>query len=226
MLRMRALIIDDHPIFSDALRLLMRALELAQEIETCTDSDQACHLLQSAPFDLILMDWQLGRQSLSGSALVAKLNQLAPDARVVVVSGEADASSVRQAIDAGAVGFVPKETDSTTLIEAIRVTSQGRIYLPAHALDSTPPAMLDSRNSPAITAEGTRLEQAYPGLTPRQRDTLVCALRGEPNKVIARHMQLSEATVKQHLKAVYLELNVHNRAEAIYLLARQGIQVF
>ena len=223
---MRALIIDDHPIFSEGLRLLLRTLGIARDIETCTDSTQAFHPLQHKAFDLILMDWHLGRQSVSGADLIAELNLRAPDARVVVVSGEADANSVRQAIEAGAVGFVPKETDSASLIDAVRVTSQGRIFLPDHAFDSNPSttaAALAPRKTPG---EGVRLEDAYPGLTQRQRDTLVCALRGEPNKAIARNLYLSEGTVKQHLKAVYLELNVHNRAEAVYLMARQGIQVF
>jgi DNA-binding NarL/FixJ family response regulator len=223
---MRALIIDDHPIFSDGLRLLLRTLGIAQDIETCTDSTQALHLLQQNAFDLILMDWQLGQQSLSGTELIVELNQLAPNARVVVVSGEADASSVHQAIEAGAVGFVPKETDSASLIDAVRVTSKGQIFLPDHVLDSTHCRADGAHTSNKSPFEGVRLKDAYPGLTPRQRDTLVCALRGEPNKAIAKDLHLSEATVKQHLKAIYLELNVHNRAEAVYLMARQRIQVF
>jgi DNA-binding NarL/FixJ family response regulator len=223
---MRALIIDDHPIFSDGLRLLLRTLGIAQDIETCTDSKQALHLLQQNSFDLILMDWQLGQQSLSGTDLIVELNQLAPNARVVVVSGEADASSVHQAIEAGAVGFVPKETDSASLIDAVRVTSKGQIFLPDHVLDSTHCRADGAHTSNKSPFEGVRLKDAYPGLTPRQRDTLVCALRGEPNKAIAKDLHLSEATVKQHLKAIYLELNVHNRAEAVYLMARQRIQVF
>ena len=223
---MRALIIDDHPIFSDGLRLLLRTLGIAQDIETCTDSTQALHLLQQNAFDLILMDWQLGQQSLSGTELIVELNQLAPNARVVVVSGEADASSVHQAIEAGAVGFVPKETDSASLIDAVRVTSKGQIFLPDHVLDSAHSRADGDLTSKKSPREGVSLEDAYPGLTPRQRDTLVCALRGEPNKAIAKDLQLSEATVKQHLKAIYLELNVHNRAEAVYLMAKQSIQVF
>ena len=223
---MKALIIDDHPIFSDGLRLLLRTLGIAQDIETCTDSTQALHLLQQNAFDLILMDWQLGQQSLSGTELIVELNQLAPNARVVVVSGEADASSVHQAIEAGAVGFVPKETDSASLIDAVRVTSKGQIFLPDQVLDSTQCRADGAHTSNKSPFEGVRLEDAYPGLTPRQRDTLVCALRGEPNKAIAKDLHLSEATVKQHLKAIYLELDVHNRAEAVYLMARQRIQVF
>lgn len=223
---MRALIIDDHPIFSEGLRLLLRTLGIAKDIETCTDSTQALQLLQHTAFDLILLDWQLGPHSLSGAALIVELHQLVPEARVVVVSGEADATSVRLAIDAGAVGFVPKETDSASLIEAIKVTSQGRIFLPNRFLDAPHGATAATHAAGQTARRGLRLEEAFPGLTPRQRDTLVCALRGGPNKAIARHMQLSEATVKQHLKAVYLELKVHNRAEAVYLMARQDIEVF
>mgnify|MGYP000317716498 CR=1 FL=1 len=70
---MKALIIDDHPIFSDGLRLLLRTLGIAQDIETCTDSTQALHLLQHQAFDLILMD--LHMPVLDGYAATAKIRQ-------------------------------------------------------------------------------------------------------------------------------------------------------
>ena len=219
---MKVLIVDDHPLFSDGLRLLLKTLGIAKDAQTCANSDQALALLPQMQCELILMDWNLGRDSLSGVALISQLKESAPAARLVVVSGEANATSVRAAIDAGAVGFVPKETGSALLVDAIRVTSHGGIYLPAAAFADAPPSGLP----PAPIAPSLLLSEAYPTLTPRQLDVLVCALRGEPNKVIARQLDITEGTVKQHLKGVYQTLGVHNRAEAIYLLSRQGVRVF
>ena len=218
---MKVLIIDDHPLFSDGLKLLLQTLGVARNIETCTGSEQALLLTRQQAWDLILMDWNLGRQGLSGAELILALKQQSPNTRVVVVSAEASATSVREAIEAGAVGFVPKETSATLLVDAIRVTSHGGIFLPAAVLHSEP-----STPPPIPAASSVSLSTAFPKLTQRQLEALVCALRGEPNKVIARALNISEGTVKQHLKVVYRELNVHNRAEAIYLMAKQGLKVF
>lgn len=223
---MKVLIIDDHPLFSDGLRLLLQTLGVARNIETCTGSERALQLTREQEWDLILMDWNLGQQSLWGPDLIVALKQHAPNTRVVVVSAEANATSVREAIEAGAVGFVPKETSATLLVDAIRVTSHGGIFLPAAVLQSAGPSDDSPSPQPLPALNNTSLSAAFPRLTQRQIDALVCALRGEPNKVIARALNISEGTVKQHLKAVYRELNVHTRAEAIYLMAKQGLKVF
>lgn len=221
---MKVLIIDDHPLFSDGLKLLLQTLGVARNIETCTGSEQALQLTQQQPWDLILMDWNLGRQGLSGAGLITALKQQCPNTRVVVVSAEASATSVREAVEAGAVGFVPKETSAALLVDAIRVTSHGAIFLPAAVLNTETAAVTSQPSAQPMNS--VSLSVAFPKLTQRQLEALVCALRGEPNKVIARALNISEGTVKQHLKVVYRELNVHNRAEAIYLLAKQGLKVF
>jgi DNA-binding NarL/FixJ family response regulator len=222
---MRVLIIDDHPLFSDGLKLLLQTLGVAQEVQTGSRARQALELASQSEWDLILLDWNLGEQDISGAELIQALKEVTPNTRVVVVSAEAHPVAVKQAIEAGAVGFVPKETSAALLVDAIRITSHGGIFLPAVVLhgesDGTP-----SPQPVSPSRSGHSLEAAFPRLTRRQIDVLVCALRGEPNKSIARELGISESTVKQHLKVVYRELDVHNRSEAIYLLARQGLKVF
>ena len=217
---MKVLIIDDHPLFSDGLKLLLQTLGVAQTVETCTGSEQALLLTRQQAWDLILMDWNLGRQGLSGAELILALKQQSSNTRLVVVSAESSVSSIREAIEAGAVGFVPKETSATLLVDAIRITSHGGIFLPAAVLNSEPDT------PPPASSNSVSLSAAFPKLTQRQLEVLVCALRGESNKTIARELHISEGTVKQHLKVVYRELDVSKRAEAIYLLAKQGIKVF
>jgi DNA-binding NarL/FixJ family response regulator len=125
------------------------------------------------------------------------------------------------------VGFVTKEASSELLIDAISVTSHGGIYLPVTVLDKAPAGEASPRGGYAPEqGSSPSLQQAYPGLTPRQADVLVCAVKGQSNKLIARALGISEGTVKQHLNAIYRELGVATRTEAIYLLARQSIRVF
>jgi DNA-binding NarL/FixJ family response regulator len=183
--------------------------------------------VKDEPWDLILLDWNMGAGTACGSELIGQFMALQPQTRVVVISAESGARRVREAVDAGAVGFVPKEASSDLLIDAISVTSHGGIYLPASVLEKAPSwgATVEAGEHPE-QGGGPSLQQSYPGLTPRQAGVLVCAVKGQSNKLIGRVLGISEGTVKQHLNAVYRELGVTTRTEAIYLLARQGIRVF
>ena len=224
---MRVLIVDDHSMFCDGLKLLLKTLGVASHVAACTRADQAIALATDEPWDLILLDWNMGEGRASGGELIGQFMALQPQTRVVVISAESGARRVREAIDAGAVGFVPKEASSDLLIDAISVTSHGGIYLPATVLDDAQGWRDTSANFPLPeSGSGPSMQQAYPGLTPRQADVLVCAVKGQSNKLIARALGISDGTVKQHLNAVYRELGVATRTEAIYLLARQGIRVF
>lgn len=224
---MRVLIVDDHSMFCDGLKLLLKTLGVASQVASCTRADQAISLAKDEPWDLILLDWNMGEGTASGGELIGQFMALLPQTRVVVVSAEASAQRVREAVDAGAVGFVPKEASSELLIDAISVTSHGGIYLPATVLDkASASTSATGMPHPTEPRSGPSLQQAYPGLTPRQSDVLVCAVKGQSNKLIARALGISDGTVKQHLNAIYRELGVATRTEAIYLLARQNIRVF
>jgi DNA-binding NarL/FixJ family response regulator len=224
---MRVLIVDDHSMFCDGLKLLLKTLGVASLVAACTRADRAIALVTDEPWDLILLDWNMGKGRASGGELIGQFMALQPQTRVVVISAESSVQRVREAIDVGAVGFVPKEASAELLIDAISVTSHGGIYLPATVLDEAPSWRDAAANSPLpASGSGPSLQQAYPGLTPRQADVLVCAVKGQSNKLIARALGISDGTVKQHLNAVYRELGVATRTEAIYQLARQGIRVF
>jgi two-component system nitrate/nitrite response regulator NarL len=225
---MRVLIVDDHSLFCDGLKLLLETLGVATLVASCTHADQARLKVQGQEWDLVLLDWNLGAHGLGGAQLITELKCAQPQARVVVVSAEASARHVREAVEAGAVGFVPKEASSDLLIDAIRVTSHGGIYLPSSVLDLASDAATESPLARAASdaRSGVSPQEAYPNLTPRQIDVLVCMVRGQSNKQIARSLGISDGTVKQHLNAIYRELDVNSRTEAVYLLARQGIKVF
>lgn len=214
---MRTLIVDDHALFSEGLRLLLTASTPIADVRCCTSGEEALRLAAEQPFDLVLLDWNLGR-ALSGAALIGELRAVLPSARLVVVSGESSAAHVRAAIDAGAVGFVPKESSSALLIDALTITAHGGIYLP--------PAVLAAPDSAPVAATGLRtVADAFPQLTAREAQVLGQAARGLSNKQIARELDIADGTVKQHLNAVFQHLGVHNRTEAVYLLAKSGVRI-
>lgn len=215
---MRTLIVDDHALFSEGLRLLLTASTPLADVTCCTSGEDALRLAAQTPFELVLLDWNLGR-ALAGATLIEQLRTALPRARLVVVSGESSAAHVRAAIDAGAVGFVPKESSSALLIDALTITAHGGIYLPRAVLAS-------QQELAPVAASGLRtIAAAFPQLTPREAEVLSHAARGLSNKQIARELDISDGTVKQHLNAVFQSLAVHNRTEAVYLLAKSGVRI-
>ena len=223
---MRTLIVDDHSLFNEGLKLLLETLGVASQVQCCVDAETALACAAQQPWDLVLLDWNLGPGSAwGGVALIGALVQALPTARVVVVSAEASAGRVREAIEAGAAGFVPKEASAQLLIDAIRMISHGAIYLPPSVMREGQPARETALGSPALSASH-HVRDAFPSLSPRQIEVLLWALRGHANKVIARQLNIAEGTVKQHLNTVYRDLQVKGRTEAVYLMARRGLKVF
>jgi DNA-binding NarL/FixJ family response regulator len=147
---------------------------------------------------------------------------------VVVISASDRASDVIQAIDLGAMGFVPKRATNDTLVDALRLVMAGGIYVPAmHLGGSQGPG---SRAAvPAIPAAETATYQVTPsfeelGLTPRQADVLTQLLQGKPNKEIARRLGLSVETVKDHVQAVLRALGVSSRTQAVLAVSQMTQQ--
>jgi len=146
----------------------------------------------------------------------------------VVISASDRASDVIQAIDLGAMGFVPKRASNDTLVDALRLVMAGGIYVPAMHLGSQ--AGPSSRAaSPAIPVAETATYQVTPsfeelGLTPRQADVLTQLLQGKPNKEIARRLGLSVETVKDHVQAVLRALGVSSRTQAVLAVSQMTQQ--
>jgi DNA-binding NarL/FixJ family response regulator len=128
----------------------------------------------------------------------------------VVLSGDRNAELVRNAVDFGAAGFIPKDSPPAQLMIAVKTIADGGVYLPTGGL-----AAIQTRD----------VRDAFPTLTERQADVLRAALRGNSNKLIARQLGISDGTVKTHLRAIYQELGTRNRTEAVYMAAEQGVRI-
>jgi DNA-binding NarL/FixJ family response regulator len=214
---MKMLLVDDHALFREGLKLLLRSLGGELEIDEAGDCPQALERMSGQAYDLVLLDMNLpGRGGLD--ALTA-LREAAPSTPVVVLSGEEDPHLVRGAIDRGAMGFIPKSSTPEILIPALKLALAGGVYLP--------PAVLDTRaDAPQSAPAQSKPQETSPaGLTQRQMDVLRCVVQGKPNKVIARELDISEGTVKAHLSSVLHALGARNRTEAVYAAARLGLRL-
>jgi DNA-binding NarL/FixJ family response regulator len=236
---MHTLIVDDHLLFSAGLRLLLQATGNPGEVDCASSGADALRRATDVAYELVLLDWHLGREPF-GVALIAQLREVLPQARVVIVSGEAHPDLVRRAIDAGAVGFVPKESAPEAMIQALDIVARGGIWLPeaalaAHAAQLPDPrgpaqASAPSESSPRAVRRGgvgaalTEIGAAFPQLTTRHVEVLGHIVRGLSNKEIARALDIADGTVKQHANAIFRELGLQNRTEAVYLLAKMGVR--
>jgi DNA-binding NarL/FixJ family response regulator len=215
---MRFLVIDDHPIVADALRQALLTLERTADVVCVGDLAAALAATAGeAPFDLALFD--LGLPDSAGPDGLARLREARPELPVVVVSGTSDPDTILEALDLGAMGFIPKTSTRDLLLNAVRLVASGGIYVPVEALKA--------RGGPPGEAPGAGADRSPVdlGLTSRQRDVLVLLLKGLPNKLIARKLDLAENTVKVHVRAVLQALHVNTRTQALIAATRLGLRL-
>lgn len=200
---LRILLADDHEVIRLAMKHALRPL--AENIAWSEAADAAqveARLADGAELDLALVDLQMPGSD--GAPTIARWRRAFPAVPLVVMSAREEPALVRQLIGLGVSGFVPKSDAAAVMLQAIRLILAGGTYAPLRLLaDAT-----DAAREPAAKAPEF-------GLTPRQVEVLGLLARGLPNKSIARELDLSEATVKVHLLAIFRVLGARNRTEAV-----------
>ena len=227
---MNVLLIDDHPLILTALQNVIQGIGTHVSVVGAAGARAAREALAAADggFDLMLLDLRLG--DADGFELLAELRAAWPAVPVVVVSASDRSADVIRAIDLGAMGFVPKRASNETLQEALHVVMQGGIYVP-------PMTMRGEGEVPDTSGSGHPVGRAFSipsvppaaalaafKLTPRQTDVLALLLRGLSNKLIARELNLSVETVKDHVAAVLRALGVNSRTQAVLAVGQMSSQ--
>lgn len=218
---MRALLIDDHLLFSQSLRFLLEDMDPTLTCESAASIAEAVG--RTGPFNFILLDYALpDSQGIAGLARVLAAHE---EASVVMLSGDERPELVFALVEAGAAGFVPKSSDMDTLLKALRTMLAGGVYLPAFALAAAKERAVRSPDTehPGVFAESSFGADAAVSLSPRQLACLLRLAQGQPNKTIARELNLADSTVKTHLSAAFRALGVSNRTEAVFKAARLGL---
>lgn len=204
--RIRVLIADDHPVVRDGIRAMLGTqpdLEVVGEATTGTEATQLARDLQP---DVVLMDLQMPH--VDGATAIAQIRARDPHANILVVTTYDTDSDITRAIDAGATGYLLKDTPREQLFAAIRSAACGESVL-----------------SPAIaTRVLARMRTPQPDmLSGREIDVLTAVARGLSNKDIAAHLHISQATVKTHLLHIFAKLGVDDRTAAVTVALDQGI---
>lgn len=206
------IIADDHPLFRAALRQAVTqtvsGIEIV-EVDSIATLQQAIDAHPEA--DLLLLDLNMpGAHGFSGLVFIRGQYPALP---VVVVSGSEEPPVMRRALEHGAAGFIPKSAPLPEISEAIQEVLDGGIWLPSQIR-----GQIQQINSPA-----NDFSEKLASLTPQQFRVLGMLAEGLLNKQIAYELDVSEATVKAHMTAVFKKLGVRNRTQAV--IAMQQLEV-
>ncbi|MCX7891056.1 MAG: response regulator transcription factor [Burkholderiales bacterium] len=217
---MKIVVVDDHPLIVEALHHVLKSL--AEEVEVFdarTAAEGRARLEAHPDADLLLLD--LGLPGTDGFSLLADIRESFPTVPVVVLSGTDSRDDVVRAIDAGAMGFIPKSSSNQVMVNALRIVLTGTPYIPPEVLRHQEAAAAGASGAPGPRSPGWR----DLGLTERQTQVLALMLQGKPNKLICRELNLAEGTVKIHVAAILRALNVANRTQAVIEASRLGLEL-
>lgn len=205
----RLLIVDDHGMFAESLRLALGAEHDLEIVGTATTLAQARALVVSAQPDVVLLDHRLPDGL--GVDAIAELRSLRPAANIVVLTAAAEDSMLVKATEAGCAGFVLKTSPLDELVTAVRAAAAGEITVSSDLL-----ARLLNRLH-------HQYERPETDLTAREREILQLIAEGLTNGAIAGRLFISVNTVRNHVQNVLTKLHAHSKLEALSIAIRDGL---
>lgn len=212
---MNILIVDDHPLFRHALIQAVRySLPQAQIHETAAVNEFYERLEKGPDPDLVLLDLNL--PGASGFSALVHVRAQYPLLPIIVVSAHEEVSIIQRSIAHGAMGYIPKSAHPSHIGEAIRHVLEGDIWLP--------PNLPTNLNFDPRAADETALAERIQSLTPQQFRVLMMVAEGLLNKQIAYELEVSEATIKAHVTAIFRKLGVQNRTQAVLAINALNIE--
>jgi DNA-binding NarL/FixJ family response regulator len=202
----RVAIVDDHALVRAGLEELLEGDAEIAVVGTAADGAEAATLVEHEEPDVVLMDLSMPR--VDGVEATRRIVASGAEARVVALTSFSERDRVLAAMDAGAVGYLLKDAEPEELRKAIRAAARGESPLSPKAAA----ALVSARG------EGGQ----GPELSGREREVLALIAEGMPNKLIARHLEISEKTVKGHLTRIYAQIGVSDRTQAAIWARERG----
>ena len=200
----RVMCIDDHRLMREGIvRIVGMDSHVNVVAEGATGEEAVALFLKFRP-DVTLMDLQL-RAGMNGLQAIRSIREIDPNARIVVLTMYEGDENIYRALQSGAAGYLVKDSVPEELLNVIREVHAGRRSLPSFI-----EAQLEARSG-------------KPSLTAREVEVLELLATGKRNKEIAAELQISEETIRAHIKTIFLKLNVHDRTAALSEALRRGI---
>jgi DNA-binding NarL/FixJ family response regulator len=206
MTPIRIVIADDHPIFRAGVRGLLSAEQEFEVVGEASNGRDAVSLIRRLSPELLLIDLQM--PELDGVSAIREIRQVAPKTRILVLTTYDSDGDILRAVEAGASGYLLKDTPREELFKAVRAVARGESVLSP----SVASKLLVRTRGPT-----ERL------LSARELEVLTLVARGTGNKIIAKELRISEATVKTHLLHIFEKLGVDDRTAAVTVAMERGM---
>lgn len=211
----RVLIADDHTVVRDGLRLIFEDEEGFEVIGEAADGADAVHLTGELHPHVVLMDLRM--PGMGGLEAIEHIRERWPDVAVVILTTYNEDELMLRGLQAGARGYLLKDTTRQRLFDTLRAAAHGEALLDPERLSRVLTQVPDFHSPAGSSTQG----QVH--LTQREREVLSGAARGERSKEIALRLGISERTVKAYLANIYEKLGVDSRAAAIAVASRLGL---
>jgi DNA-binding NarL/FixJ family response regulator len=200
------LVAEDHSVMRRGLVELLSVADDLEVVGTAANGAEAIELAEELRPDVVLMD--ISMPDVDGIRATGAILEARSETRVVMLTAFSDRDRVVAALDAGAIGYLLKDSEPQEVLDAVRAAARG-----------------DAPLAPRAAREllAARSEEQRADLSKREREVLALVAEGLPNKLIARRLEISEKTVKTHLTSVFQRIGVSDRTQAALWAQRQGV---
>jgi NarL family two-component system response regulator LiaR len=211
MKKINVLLVDDQTVVREGLAALLSFYPEIEVVGQAMDGIQGLEMVKKTNPDVVLLDLVMPRQD--GLSTIPGIKEASPKTKILVVTGFAENDMVYQAIKAGALGYILKDSTREQLLQAIRDVSEGKASLqPSIALK-----LIQEINEP------TELTKTADPLTPRELETLRLIARGQSNQEIAESLVVHERTIAKYVSSILDKLQLANRTQAALYALREGL---
>lgn len=221
---MRILLVDEHELVCDGLTLLLNRMNPTFHVSSVRNHAECLAWLDKVQCDLILFDLGNPGQESNLDALKEIVSRQG-ERPVVALVATCDLETIVNVLGCGASGVIPKTSSTAMTMHAIQIVAAGGVYMPPPETENQSLVARCRRHSTqddiGQTSAPSTVSESSVGLTDRQFDVLQLMMIGLPNKLIARQLKLSEATVKAHVSAVLRAFNVTSRTQAAVLFSQK-----
>jgi len=200
---MKVMVVDDHPLLRVGITAIVNARSDMNVVAQAQTGEEAVALFTRCRPDVTLIDLKL--PGMNGVATIKAIRAVHPTARFIVVTTYGGDEDIHRALEAGAQGYIIKGMPYQVLVQALQRVHSGRRFLPPPVVDALAARMPDS------------------DLSARELEVLGLLVAGKSNKDIAHSLGITEATVKSHVSAILMRLNVNDRTQAVVTALQRGL---
>jgi two-component system, NarL family, response regulator YdfI len=215
---LRVVIADDHVIVREGLRLILETDPEIELVGDASDGASVVRLVGEVQPDVVLMDLRM--PGLDGLQAMEQIHAQWPQIAIVILTIYNEDTLMLRGLQAGACGYLLKDTSRETLLDAIHTAARGETLLQPEILSRLLAQTASARQIPSLSARGSAEAIHF---TEREREVLRRVARGERSKEIAVHLGITERTVKTYLSSIYLKLGVDSRASAVAKAMGSGL---